>query len=122
MVKINSEKEYLVVCERIEELLKLVDNKTPTMDKNFIELNLLSDIVADYEDENMPIHPPTLIETIQLRMYEKGLNQKKLSELIGVSTSRVSEYLSGKAEPPLKVARTISKKLDIDPAIVLGVN
>ncbi|MCA1759983.1 MAG: helix-turn-helix domain-containing protein, partial [Bacteroidales bacterium] len=39
----------------------------------------------------------------------------------GVSPSRVSEYLSGKSEPPLKVARAISKKLNISPGIVLGV-
>jgi HTH-type transcriptional regulator/antitoxin HigA len=53
-------------------------------------------------------------------MYERGLNQKRLSELLGVSTSRVSEYLTGKTEPTLKTARDISKKLDIDPTIVLG--
>lgn len=52
---------------------------------------------------------------------EMGLNQKRLSELLGVSTSRVSEYLNGKSEPPLKVAREISRKLHIDASIVLGV-
>ena len=54
-------------------------------------------------------------------MYEMGLNQVHLSNLIGVSPSRVSEYLSGKSEPPLKVAREISKKLNISPSVVLGV-
>jgi len=38
-----------------------------------------------------------------------------------VSTSRVSEYLTGKSEPPLKIARNISQKLNIDPIIVLGI-
>ena len=54
-------------------------------------------------------------------MYEMGLTQAKLAELIGVSASRVSEYLSGKSEPTLKIAREISSKLDIDPALILGV-
>jgi len=54
-------------------------------------------------------------------MYERGLNQKRLSELLGISTSRISEYLTEKSEPPLKIAREISIKLDIDSAIVLGV-
>ena len=54
-------------------------------------------------------------------MYERGLNQKRLSELLGASTSRVSKYLTGKSKPPLKTARDISQKLDIDPMIVLGV-
>lgn len=89
--------------------------------KGYIELNILSDLVADYEEVAYPVKVPTLIEVIKLRMYERGLNQKLLSELLGVSTSRVSEYPNGKSEPPLNVARNISTKLDIDPAIVLGV-
>lgn len=47
--------------------------------------------------------------------------QVKLLEIMGVSTSRVSDYLNGRSEPTLKVARTISQKLDIDASIVLGV-
>jgi len=50
-----------------------------------------------------------------------GLNQKRLSQLLGISTSRVSEYLNGKSEPTLKVAREISVKLGIDASIILGV-
>lgn len=52
---------------------------------------------------------------------EMGLNQKALAELIGVSPSRLSDYISGKCEPTLKVAREISQKLNIDANIVLGV-
>lgn len=54
-------------------------------------------------------------------MYEMGLTQDSLAKLIGVSPSRVYDYLSGKSEPTLKVGRLISQKLDIPPAIVLGV-
>lgn len=121
MKTIRTEKEYKAVCRRIEELLPLVNNKTPETNKDFLELDLLSDLVADYEEAHFPVQTPTLPEVIKLRMHEKGLNQKRLSELLGVSSSRVSEYLNGKSEPPLKVARAISKKLDIDPKIVLGI-
>jgi len=119
---IKTENEYKAVCERIEELLPLVDTKTAVTNKNFLELDLLSDLVADYEEANFPVKTPSLPDVIKLRMYERGLNQKRLSELLGVSNSRVSEYLNGKSEPPLKVARVISQKLDIDPAIVLGIS
>ncbi|MDM1411502.1 helix-turn-helix domain-containing protein [Myroides odoratimimus] len=120
MRTIQNKLEYNALCERIEELLKVVGNDTPTDSKDFIELDFISDLVANYEELNEPVLPPTLIESMKLRMYERDLNQKSLSELLGVSTSRVSEYLTGKGEPPLKVAREISRKLDIDPAIVLG--
>ncbi len=120
MRTIQTKKEYVALITRIEELLAIVNNDTASNDKNFIELDLLSDLVADYEESNEPIKAPTLVEAIKLRMYERGLNQKRLSELLGVSTSRVSEYLTGKSEPTLKTARDISQKLDIDPVIVLG--
>ena len=121
MRTINTINEYNTVSARIEELLNIVDNNTPASDKNLIELDILSDLAADYEEASDPVKPPTLVEVIKLRMYERELNQKRLSELLGVSTSRISEYLTGKSEPPLKIARDISVKLDIDPTIVLGV-
>jgi HTH-type transcriptional regulator/antitoxin HigA len=121
MTKINNKLEYNVFSERMEELLQLVDNDTTTTDKNLAELGIISALVADYEEEHYPITAPTLVDVIKLRMYEMKLNQIKLSEMLGVSTSRVSEYLTGKSEPTLKVAREISKKLNIDAHIILGV-
>lgn len=85
-----------------------------------IELKLLSDLVSDYSDKHFDVGMPTLAEVIQLRMYERGLSQKAVAELIGVSPARVCEYLSGKTEPTLQIAREICHKLDIDPSIVIG--
>ncbi len=118
---IKTDKEYNAIIERIEVLLQDADHIENKDAKGFIELNLLSDLVADYEERTYPVQKPSLVEIIKLRMAEMGLNQKRLSELLGVSTSRVSEYLTGKSEPPLKVARDISVKLGIDASIVLGV-
>ena len=121
MAKIKTEKQYKAACARIEELLKVVSNNTPTDDNNFLELDLISDLVADYEEEHFPVKAPALVDVLKFRMYELGLTQTKLSELLNVSPSRVSEYLSGKCEPTLKVAREMSRKLNIDADIVLGV-
>lgn len=118
---IQTEKEYNAIVERIEILLQDTDNIENTDAKGYIELNLLSDLVADYEERTYPVAKPSLVEVVKMRMVEMGLNQKRLSELLGVSTSRVSEYLNGKSEPPLNVAREISRKLGIDASIVLGV-
>ena len=118
---IKTEKEYNVILNRVEALLENPDNIENTEAPDYIELNVLSDLVTDYEERNYPIAKPNLVEVIKLRMAEMGLNQKRLSELLGVSTSRVSEYLNGKSEPTLKVAREISLKMGIDASIVLGV-
>ena len=53
MNKINNEHEYEVLCARINELLKLVDNDTPATDQNYIELDMISNLVVDYEEENI---------------------------------------------------------------------
>ena len=118
---IKNEKQYNVACKRIEELLKVVGNDTPIDDVNFIELDLLSDLVADYEEAKYPVKAPDLLEVIKLRMCEMGINQNKLSELLEVSPPRISEYLSGKSEPTLQVARNISRRLNINASVVLGV-
>lgn len=74
--------------------------------------------MEEYEEVHYPIKNPSLVDIIKLRMYEMGVNQVKLSELLGVSPSRVSEFLTGRSEPTLKVGREISRKLNIDANIV----
>ena len=61
------------------------------------------------------------MDVLKLKMFELGLTQKALAELIGVSPSRLCDYLSGKCEPTLKIAREICRKLDLDANVVLGV-
>jgi HTH-type transcriptional regulator / antitoxin HigA len=118
---IKTERDYNAIVERVEELLQNLDNIENKDAKGYVELNLLSDLVAEYEERNYTIKKNSLVEVLKLRMAEMELNQKRLSELLGVSTSRVSEYLNGKSEPTLKVAREISLKLGIDASIVLGI-
>ena len=90
MAKIQNETAYKAAMARIEELLPLVNDDTPLDDKNLIELDLLSELVSDYEDEHYQIKTPALVDVIKLRMYEMGLNQVKLSELLGVSSAKSS--------------------------------
>ncbi len=121
MVKIENETQYEAALKRVEYLMLNTPEDLPENDPQMVELTLLGNLVADYEEENYPIEKPTLIELIKLRIYEMGLTQAGLAKLIGVSPSRISDYLSGKSEPTLRVGRLLSQKLDIDPAIVLGV-
>lgn len=72
--------QYNAAMERIEELLPLVTEETPLSDKNSVELVLLSNLVADYDEEHYPVKAPTLPELIRLRMAEMHLSQKARSE------------------------------------------
>lgn len=121
MTRIENESQYRWALARVEELLPHVKDDTPLTDPYSMELELLSGLVADYSDEHYAIGEPTLVDVIKLRMYEMGLNQAGLAKLLGINPSRICEYLSGKKEPTLRQARTISQKLNIAPSIVLGV-
>lgn len=121
MAQIKSEAAYRAAMKRIEELLPLVNDNTPVDDSNYLELDMISDLVEEYEDIHYPIGKPTLIDIVKLRLYEMGITQSKLAEMLGLSNARVSEILNGKSEPSLKIGRELSRQLNIDPAVVLGV-
>ena len=115
-----TEKQYKYALNRIEELLPLVTDETPLEDPASIELEIVSDIVETYEKLHFPIEKPTIGELISLSIEEKGISQKQLASELGVSPSRVSEYINGKAEPTLRIARALCIVLGIAPASILG--
>ena len=121
MTRVESESQYNWAVSRVEELLPFVNDNTSIDDPMYIELKLLSELVADYSEENHAIGTPSLVDVLKLRMYEMKLNQTSLAEMLGISKSRISDYLNGRSEPTISIAREMSKKLNIDASIVLGV-
>ena len=113
--------QYEFAQKKIEELLLLVADDMPANDPASIELALMSEIVIAYEKEHFPICKPTLAEIIDLAIQEKGIGKSELAKQIGVSPSRVSDYLSGRSLPTLPIAALISRVLGISPDIILSV-
>lgn len=96
MAQIKTENEYRKLMQRIDELIEVVDDNTPKDDINYIELDLISDLVEEYEDIHYPIGTPSLVDTIKLRLYEMDITQAKLAEILGISPARVSDIMRGK--------------------------
>lgn len=115
-----SKDQYEFALGRIEELLPLVDGYDPKK-KEAVELSVLSDIVVEYEKEYYPIEKPTVAELIVSGLNDKKMTQKELAEALGVSQSRVSDFVSGRSEPSLKQASLICRFLGIHPAVMLGI-
>ncbi len=120
MEKITKE-QYEFALNRIEELLLLVTDETPTNDKSSIELTLMSDIVEAYEKKHFPIGKPSVAELIELSLEDKDMTQKQLATEIGISPSRINDYIAGRSEPTLKIAKLLCKTLDIAPAAMLQI-
>ena len=118
---IENETQYKWAVAKVETLLPLVNDQTPLDDPNSIELELISNLVADYSDAHFALGEPTLVDVIKLRMYEMGLTQKNLANLLGINQTKINEIMTGKKEPTYNIARNISKKLNIEASIVLEV-
>jgi Predicted transcription regulator containing HTH domain len=115
-----TEKQYEYALDRIEELLPLVDGYGDPTQKEAVELSLLSDVVIEYEKVHFPIEKPTPSELISLALEESGISQKDLASQIGVSPSRISDYVTGRAEPTLRIAARLCSALGISPAAMMG--
>ncbi len=115
-----SRQQYEYALRRIEDLLPLVNDNLPTTDDRVVELTMVSDIVEAYEKKHYPIGKPSVGEIIRLAAKDKGLSQRQLALQIGVSPSRINDFISGRAEPSLKVAATLCTILGIPPAVMMG--
>ena len=101
-------------------MLPLTGDDVPDTDPNMLEMDMLCDMVEEYENIHYPIGKPELAEVIRLRMFERGLTQTAVAQLLGISPSRMSELMHGKLEPSYHLSRDLCIKLNIDPSVVLN--
>ena len=47
-MRIANKTEYEAIMARVDELVEIVDDGTPPTDKNYIELDFLTDLVIAY--------------------------------------------------------------------------
>lgn len=123
MAQIKNEAAYEAAMARIEELLKVVTDDMPMTDPRMAELDMLSELVEEYEDVNYPFPPPEVVltEAIKDSLHKKKMTQRDAAALLGISAPHFSEIVRGKTEPSLPLARNISRKLGIPAEVVLGV-
>ncbi|NDV47806.1 XRE family transcriptional regulator [Paludibacter sp. 221] len=114
-----TKEQYEFALNRIEELLPLVGDDTPANDKNAVELSMVSEVVITYEKEHFPIDKPPVSKLIELYLEESGMTQKQLASEIGVSPSRINDYIAGRSEPTLKKASLLCRVLKIPAAVML---
>lgn len=119
MTTINRQ-QYEYALARIEELLPITPETMPATDPLMVELTLLSELVEQYERVHYPIGTPSVADLIRSALSECALSQRQLAEAIGVSPSRISDYLSGRSEPSLRHARLLCQTLHIPAEAMLG--
>lgn len=112
-------KNELELKTAFNQLDTLIATMGDDLDKQ-AQARLLAETIQSYEKEyvSFPL-PTTLIGMIELKMYEMKLKQRDLAVILGIESSRVSEYLNGKRKINLEFAKKIHEKLGIDGNFIL---
>lgn len=110
---IRNENDYQKALDRLEVIF---DAKKGTELGD--ELEILSILIDQYENENFPIGMPDPIEAIKFRMEQMGMKQKDLVELVGFK-SRVSEIMNKKRKLTLDMIRKLNTKLHIPTEVLV---
>jgi antitoxin component HigA of HigAB toxin-antitoxin module len=119
--EINSRKVY---HETMLAIYKLMDKGESNLTAAELKkLAAMSAAAEKYEDEVLGLkpqkEPETILEVIELKMFENRLTQMKLAAEIGVGQSKVSEILSGKRKPDVSFLKGVHKVLNIDAKFLL---
>ncbi|MBF0154779.1 MAG: helix-turn-helix domain-containing protein [Magnetococcales bacterium] len=109
---IKTEQDYDAALAEVERLMD-ADPDTPEGDR----LDILTTLIAAYEDRHHAIDLPDPVDAIRFRMEQMGLSRKELEPFIG-SRARVAEILNRKRQLSLEMIRRLHKGLKI-PANVL---
>jgi HTH-type transcriptional regulator/antitoxin HigA len=82
------------------------------------ELEVLSILIKEYENEHYPIPKPNPLEAIKFRLDQMNMSESELSEILGYR-SRKSEILSGKRKLSLSMIRKLAEKLNIPAGVLI---
>ena len=108
-----SEKEYEWASKRIDEIMKVYSNAMPADSDLSVELDLMTDIVYQYEEEHYPMGQLSVADLIKKSLDENNMTLSQLAEKISVDNKKVGDYVAGRAEPSLRVASKLCKVLNI---------
>ena len=109
---IKTESDYESALAEVEELWT---SEPAAADAD--RLDVLTTLIAAYEEKHHPVEPPDPVEAIRFRMEQEGLSSHDLEQYIG-SGKRVSEILNRTRELTLPMIRRLHEELGI-PADVL---
>src|SRR5690606_37815295 len=83
-------------------------------------IETMAESIQDYEAIHYPFPMPTTIrEMIELKMFERKINQTELSRLIGIGLSKLNQILKGKRQPDVPFLKAVHEKLGIDGNFIL---
>ena len=115
---LKTEPEYNKACKRIYNLMNSTSSPILPNSPEGEELELLSLLVENYEQEKFRSEPPGAIEAIRFRMEQMNYKPKDLADVLGFR-SRVTEILGKKRKLSLDMIRKINKQMNISTEVLI---
>jgi len=109
---IRNEQDYRAALREIDDLIDATEGSA-----EFDRLEVLSVLVADYEDKHYAVEAPDPISFLEFVMESRGLKRRDLEAFIG-SRARVAEIMNRKRALSMEMVRRLCRGLDL-PAHVL---
>lgn len=114
---IRSEEQY---DEALAKVYTLMQKDIKEGSKQSDELEVLSILIKEYENEHYPVPKPNPLDAIRFRMEQMNMSESELSEILG-HRSRKSEVLSGKRKLSLTMIRKLADRLHIPAEVLIQV-
>jgi len=116
--RIKNQQELKVAFVHLDKLIAEGFQGDPEKEAEF---TAIAKAIETFEDNQklMPLAPQTLVGMIELKMYERRMNQKQMAAELGITTTRLSEILNGKRKPNLDLVKRLHDRLEIDAEFIL---
>jgi HTH-type transcriptional regulator/antitoxin HigA len=104
--------------EALERVYMLMQKDIHPDSKQSDELEVLSILVKEYEQEHYVLPKPNPIAAIKFRLEQMNMSESQLGDILGYR-SRKSEILSGKRKLSLAMIRKLNDVLNIPAASLI---
>ena len=82
-------------------------------------LDLLSDLVAGYEDKSVDMPKVPVTEVLKELIEESDMTQTSLAAVLGIDNALVTKILKGEREITVDLARTLARQFNVDASLFL---
>ena len=107
----------LSAVEKLSSLLEKVDD--PTEVENMIEL--LATLIEKYEQDTIRFSERDPVRILTHLMEARGMSQQQFADSVGLSSSHVSNILSGARTITVDLARKLGTYSSVAPSLFLGI-
>jgi HTH-type transcriptional regulator/antitoxin HigA len=118
MTEIKNKTDYKKVMDEI--LVLMNKGEANVTDEESSKIRELAIAAQNFERRIYTIPLPTTLEgMIEMKMYEKKMNQAQLAKRLKLSTTKLSLILNRKQKPDIDFLKAVRTELEIDADFIL---